>query len=80
MATDKKPVNLTQRQQDLLASLMEKLSGHVYRFTADRSGYKFRPDALINDFEEWVLAACVKSQELGVIYDIMHRTGWNDHP
>ncbi len=71
---DKKPVQLTARQQDILADLASNLRGFVYSFLSDKE-----IDALTlkNSLEEWAMRFQVTAQELDTIYDIMHRTGAN---
>lgn len=78
--SDKKPVNLTARQQNLLAQLMEKLGPTVALLTrpdADDEDANDAVDRAGNAVLEWIDAMKVTRQDVGGIYDVMHRTGHN---
>jgi hypothetical protein len=71
--SERKEVLLTRRQQDLLAALMQRLSPVAYRFERD----SFDAEGVGGEVADWLDAMQVKSQELGQLYEVMHRTGHN---
>jgi len=70
----KRPVHLTVRQQNLLADVCQTLAGVVYEF--ENSRYESAESRLIELLSNYVIMES-KSQEWGILYDIMHRTGEN---
>lgn len=69
-------VRLTVREQDVLALLMQVLTDFVYDW--ERSDLDWDSLGPVGQpIAEWWLKTNVKSQELGAMYDVMHRTGGN---
>lgn len=67
-------VAMTVRQQDIMATLCERISGFVYQWQLEK---EVSSEKVGDAIWEWFDRAGVKSQELHELYDIFHRSGAN---
>jgi len=72
-------LDLTQRQQDVLAELMGCLAPIILTYWEACAGRCMSPDgSLIQGVVfNWIAKFGLKSQEIGELYDIFHRRGRN---
>lgn len=67
-------VNLTPREQNVMAALSSVMARFVY--TSERED-QVNAEGLVDTLTEWFLRFNLKSQELDQLYDKFHRTGHN---
>lgn len=73
-AVRKNPVQMTSRQQSILASLCEVVAGLV---RATESGVEPNAEKALDDILSVAWKSDVTAVEFGQLYDKLHRTGAN---